>query len=251
MTSLAVALRLTVACPRRSGTARCLQDRTSRTGKAGANAMTQAASQPRTVLPPVDPTDEELLLRYRDLGDVEAFETLVHRYERPIYHYLLRYLRNATLAEEVFQSTFLRVHEKSHLFTANHPVRPWLYSMATNLAIDALRKEGRHQIASLDRQYDDEDGSLGALIDLVRSPAPSPAERMETQERATWAQRAVDELPDHQRIAVLLIFFQGLKYHEVAEILELPLGTVKSRIHKALLALNAAWRRDHREAAGH
>ncbi len=209
--------------------------------------MTEAATQPRTVLSPVPPTDEELLLRYRDLGDVEAFETLVHRYERPIYHYLLRYLRSAALAEDVFQSTFLRVHEKSHLFTADHPFRPWLYSMATHLAIDALRKEGRHQVASLDRPFEDEDGGTGALIDLVRSPLPSPAENVEAQERAAWAQRAVDELPDHQRIAILLVFFQGLKYHEVAEILELPLGTLKSRIHKALMALNAAWRRDHGE----
>ena len=203
-----------------------------------------AERQPASI--PAEATDEELVLRYRDLGDVEAFEALVHRYERPIYLYLLRYLRSPTLAEEVFQATFLRVHEKCHLFTADRPVRPWLYSMATHLAIDALRKEGRHQVASLDRPYEDEEGSAGALIDLLRSPVPSPLARLEAAERAEWAQRAVDELPDRQRVAILLVFFQGLKYHEVAEILQLPLGTVKSRVHKALVALNAAWRRDHR-----
>jgi RNA polymerase sigma-70 factor (ECF subfamily) len=207
--------------------------------------MTLTVAQRPAAPSPAEATDEELLLRYRDVADVEAFETLVHRYERPIYLYLLRYLRSPALAEEVFQATFLRVHEKCHLFTADRPARPWLYSLATHLAIDALRKEGRHHVASLDRPYEDEEGGVGALVDLLRSPIPSPLERLEANERAQWAQQAVDELPDHQRVAILLVFFQGLKYHEVAEILQLPLGTVKSRVHKALVALNAAWRRDH------
>jgi RNA polymerase sigma-70 factor (ECF subfamily) len=68
---------------------------------------------------------------------------------------------------------------------------------------------------------------------------------MEANERAQWTRRAVDALPDQLRVIVLLAYFQGLKFQEVAEILQLPLGTVKSRLHKALVMLNTAWQRNH------
>lgn len=190
-------------------------------------------------------SDETLLARYCSQGDVAAFEALVHRYEKPIYNYLWRYMRSATLAEEVFQATFLRVHEKCGLFATHRKFRPWLYSVATHQAIDAMRKEGRHQAASLDAEHSQDTSDLGKLLDLLHSATPTPLELAEREERAEWTRRAVDALPDHQRVVVLLIFFQGLKYREVAEILQIPEGTVKSRVHKALLALNQAWRRGH------
>jgi RNA polymerase sigma-70 factor (ECF subfamily) len=191
-------------------------------------------------------SDEELLLRYRDLDDVEAFEALVRRYEKPIYSFLVRYLGNTALAEDVFQATFLRVHEKSHLFTEGHSVRPWLYSVATHQAIDALRKERKYQIIRMDEDHAAQDGSEGSLLELLQSTIPTPTEVASEHERAEWLRGAVNALPDHQRIAVLLVFFQGLKYQEAAEALHLPVGTIKSRLHKALLTLNTAWRSEHR-----
>ena len=195
-----------------------------------------------------DTSDEQLLVSYRDQGDVKAFETLVHRYEKPIYNYLLRYLRNGPLAEEVFQATFLRLQEKCDRYNESQPLRPWLYSIATHQAIDALRKEGRHQAVRLDEERAVDGAEVVTLLKLLESATPSPLEQAEEHERAEWTRQAVDALPDHQRVVVLLIFFQGLKYREVAEILQVPEGTVKSRIHKALLALNKAWRRNHRGA---
>jgi RNA polymerase sigma-70 factor (ECF subfamily) len=186
-----------------------------------------------------------LLLSYRDTGDIEAFESLVHRYEKPLFNYLLRYLHSPSLAEEVFQATFLRLHEKCDLFTADRQFRPWLYSMATHLAIDALRKEGRHRAASLDQERADSETDVGTLLDLLRSHTLAPLEQMQAHERAQWARQAVDELPEHLRVIVLLAYFQGLKLQEVSETLQIPLGTVKSRLHKALVSLNTAWRRDH------
>lgn len=196
-----------------------------------------------------DQSDEQLLLSYRDSGDVKAFETLVHRYEKPIYNYLRRYLRSGTLAEEVFQATFLRLHEKCDQYNQDRRVRPWLYTIATHLAIDALRREGRHRAVRLDEERVTDDADLTTLLNLLESDAPSPLDQAEQHERAEWTRSAVDGLPDHQRTAVLLIFFQGLKYREVAEILKVPEGTVKSRVFKALLALNTAWRRSHDENA--
>lgn len=190
-------------------------------------------------------SDEALLLRYRDQGDVAAFEALVHRYERPLYNYLVRYLRNPSLAEEVFQDTFLRLHEKCHQFTPDRQVRPWLYSIATHLAIDALRKEGQQPTTSLDQQVADAESDIGALLDVLGTRPPTPLEQLEAQEQAQWARRAVDALPEPLRQVILLAYFQGLKFREVAEILELPLGTVKSRLHKALALLHEAWDREY------
>jgi RNA polymerase sigma-70 factor (ECF subfamily) len=198
---------------------------------------------------PAEATDESLLLEYRTTGNLDAFETLVHRYEKPLFNYLFRYLHSPSLAEDVFQATLLRLHEKCHLFTEGQQVRPWLYRIATHLAIDAWRSERRQRTLSLDQDRTDEETDIGSLMSLIRSHSPSPLEQMESDERGQWTRHAVDKLPEHLRVVVLLIYFQGLKLHEVAEILQLPLGTVKSRLHKALIKLNAAWRRNHRDNA--
>jgi RNA polymerase sigma-70 factor (ECF subfamily) len=191
-------------------------------------------------------TDEELFLRYRDQGDLAAFESLVHRYEKPLYNYLLRYVRSAPLAEEVFQATFLRIHQKRDQYSSERKLRPWIYSVATHLAVDALRREGRHAAVSLSERHAGENGHATTLLNMLESATATPPQRAITQERAQWTRRAVDALPDHERVAVLLIFFQGLKYREAADALQVPISTVKSRMHKALLTLNRAWQRDHR-----
>src|SRR3954463_333663 len=97
-------------------------------------------------------SDEALLSRYRDTGHPADFDELVHRYERELYRYLARYLGDQALAEDVFQNTFLQVHLKRGLYEDGRPVRPWLYSIATHQAVDALRKVGRHPTISLDQR---------------------------------------------------------------------------------------------------
>jgi len=96
-------------------------------------------------------TDEELLLEYRLTGDSAKFEVLVKRYERELYNYLRRFLNNQVLAEDAFQATFMQVHLKCHLFDTDRKVRPWLYTVATNQAIDIQRRNRRHRLVSLDR----------------------------------------------------------------------------------------------------
>lgn len=84
------------------------------------------------------------------------------------------------------------------------------------------------------------------LLELLQDEGRSPVAQVELAERSAWARKAVDELPDHLREVVLLIYFQGLKFREAAEVLGIPLGTVKSRMHLALVRLNEAWNRSHR-----
>src|SRR5208282_3642707 len=99
--------------------------------------------------------DEELLRRLRR-GDDAAFEMLVRRYEGELFGYLRRYLGDEILADDVFQNTFLQVYLKRHQYEEGRPVRPWLYTIATRQAIDALRRHGRHQAVSLEQPTDGE-----------------------------------------------------------------------------------------------
>jgi RNA polymerase sigma-70 factor (ECF subfamily) len=194
---------------------------------------------------PAEVSDEALLEAYRHEGSRPAFAELVHRYERELYSYLRRYLGDAALAEDAFQATFLQVHLKADQFEAGRKVRPWLYTVATNQAIDAQRRNRRHRAVSLDRRTAGESDELGSLLQLLESKEAAPEARMESDERSRWTQQAVADLPETLRAAVTLIYYQGLKYREAAEVLDVPVGTVKSRLHAAILRLNEAWNQTH------
>jgi RNA polymerase sigma-70 factor (ECF subfamily) len=194
--------------------------------------------------------DGELLLRFRDHGERAAFDELVHRYERELYSYLRRYVGDPSLAEDVFQSTFLQVYRKRHLYEEDRPFRPWLYAIATHQAVDALRKAGRHQAVSLDAEQTDNDASTGSLLQLLETHGPTPADAMENEEQREWIRAEVEKLPVHLRSVVLMTYYQGLKYREVAEALGIPVGTMKSRLHTALARIQTAWRRVQQKQDG-
>jgi RNA polymerase sigma-70 factor (ECF subfamily) len=190
-------------------------------------------------------SDEELLQRFRR-GQTEAFGLLVRRYERELYGYLRRYLQDGSLAEDVFQNTFLQVYIKSGQYEAGRPVRPWLYTIATHQAIDALRRNGRHQAVSLDEARDPSgarpgEGDLATLLEMLETRGPSPLDAASAQERKEQVRASVDRLPDFLRQVLLLAYYQGLKYREIADILDIPVGTVKSRLHAALVKLQEVW----------
>jgi len=186
-------------------------------------------------------SDEELLVRYCR-GQTETFGVLVRRYERELYGYLRRYLGDSSLAEDVFQNTFLQLYLKSGQYEEGRPVRPWLYTIATHQAIDALRRNARHQVLSLEQTRDpNSDGELRSLLDTLESRGPAPMDNVTAQERKEKVRASVDRLPDFLRDVVLLAYYQGLKYREIAEILSIPVGTVKSRLHAALVKLQEAW----------
>jgi RNA polymerase sigma-70 factor (ECF subfamily) len=186
-------------------------------------------------------SDEKLLLEYRDRNDRPAFEELVRRYEKELYGYLRHYLGDAEMAEDVFQQTFFQVHLKCDQFEPERKVRPWLYAVATNQAIDFQRRSGRHRMASLDRRIggDDENDS-GLFVELFDSPQRGPAEESQSIEQGEAVRQAVDELPEQTRQVVMLVYFQGLKYREAAKVLSIPVGTVKSRLHTAIQKLGEA-----------
>jgi RNA polymerase sigma-70 factor (ECF subfamily) len=188
-------------------------------------------------------TDEQLVVEYRQTGDRDLFAQLVGRYERELFSYLRRYLGNAEMAEDAFQATFLQIHLKCDQFEAGRKFRPWLYTIATNQAIDAQRRNRRHRMVSLNQTGGSHDNAdVGTLIDLMVSDDVDPLDRVDEAERRELVQQALDELPEHLRTAVHLVYYQGLKYREAAEVLSVPVGTVKSRLHTAILKLTDIWK---------
>ena len=192
-------------------------------------------------------SDEELLLRYRTTNDPEIFAQLVQRYERELFSYLRRYLGTAEMAEDVFQAAFLQVHLKCDQFEEGRRFRPWLYTIATNQAIDAQRRNRRHRMVSIDQTGDRNDEEVGRLANLLESNNSDPLQKVSEFESAAWVQKALDELSDQMRNVVTLVYYQGLKYREAAEVMGIPVGTVKSRLHAAILRLTESWQNTHIE----
>jgi RNA polymerase sigma-70 factor (ECF subfamily) len=193
--------------------------------------------------PLAEASDEVLMASYL-AGDGEAYGLLVRRYEKELFSYLQRMLGDAMTAEDVFQNTFLTVHTKRHLFVLGRPFRPWLYTLATHQAIDAMRRNGRHVRPSLDQRIDTGTGDQPTtMLDLLASGRVNPTDEVEREETAELVRASVDELPEHLRSAIVLCYYQGFKYKEIAQVLEIPVGTVKSRLHAAVVRLSESWKR--------
>ena len=182
--------------------------------------------------PEDEPSDEALVARMKT-GDESAVEVLIGRYERPLFGYLNRLLGNAAEAEDVFQETFLRVVRHVARFEEGRRVRPWVYAIASNLVKNVYRSRSYRDKTSLDQGAEDGE-PLGARLAGV---AVAPAEAASENERAVVIRAAVERLTPTSRDALVLFYFQGLAYEEIAQVLEVPLGTVKSRIHNALAKL--------------
>jgi len=190
-------------------------------------------------------SDEELLVEYRTTEDAAVFTELVSRYQRELFNYLRRFLGDAAMAEDVFQQTFLQIHVKSALFESGRKFRPWLYTVATNQAIDYQRRNRRHRRLSLDQSHRSSGEEVGSLMEVVASQESSPHSKAETGEQAKWVRDAVGNLPDPLQSTVRLVYFRGMKYREAAKVMSVPVGTIKSRLHSALQRLGQSWREVH------
>ncbi len=197
-----------------------------------------------------DVSDEEIVARYRETADRSLFEILVRRYEREIYSYLRRYTGSAELADDAFQGTFLQLHLKCHQFDLDRRFRPWLYAIATNQAIDVQRRNKRHRMVSLDRVSGDDEGRGGSWTDKLVGEAPDPLWAASREENGRWVHNAVDSLGEPMQQVIQLVYYQGLKYREAAEVLGIPVGTVKSRLHAAVQRLGLLWEESHENADG-
>lgn len=187
-------------------------------------------------------TDEQLVALYLEKREPQHFEALMRRYERELYTFLRRFLGNAQHAEDVFQGTFLLVHLRIEQFEPGKRFRPWLYAIASNKAIDFMRRNKRHQMASLDQTSRTGD-SEESIVQRLPSGLAGPDEIAMGNETRSRVREAVRELNEPTQQLIQLAFYQGLKYADIAEILQIPLGTVKSRVFTAIRKLNEIWLR--------
>jgi RNA polymerase sigma-70 factor, ECF subfamily len=191
--------------------------------------------------PPGQRTDEQLMIAYRG-GDRNSFVELVSRYEKELFHFLARFLGDRTTAEDIFQETFLQVHQSAGTFDSERRFRPWLFTIAANKARDQIRSNARRSTSPLQANIDSSDDDGAQFIDLIKSLAPAPDQPMEDRELRSKVKEAVMAMPDNLREILLLSYFQQFPYKEIGAMLKIPLGTVKSRLHAAVAHFAQNWR---------
>ncbi len=185
------------------------------------------------------------MLAYRD-GDVRAFELLVTRHRKPIYNFILRFVRDAAQAEDVMQETFLRVIKGAEAYERQAKFTTWLYTIARNLCVDAARRGKHRKAASLDAPIGDDDGA--ALIDMISDGKDGADRQASDGELRARMQKAIAALPDEQREIFLLREMADLQFNEIARVVGCPENTVKSRMRYALEKLREALE-DYRDLA--
>jgi RNA polymerase sigma-70 factor (ECF subfamily) len=190
-------------------------------------------------------SDEELVAEYR-AGNRAAFEQLVGRYERELYHFLVRFLGDRAAAEDVFQETFLQVHQSVDQFDPQRRFRPWLFTIAANKARDLRRSQARRPVNALQATVSPTDEESGEFIDLMQAVENLPEKPLERAELQQLVQKAVMSMPDHLRQILLLSYFHEFPYKQISEILDIPLGTVKSRLHAAVAHFADRWKNANR-----
>jgi RNA polymerase sigma-70 factor (ECF subfamily) len=189
-------------------------------------------------------TDEELVAAHLK-GHAHAFPILMERYRPELHGFLQRFIGSRAAAEDVFQETFLQIHLSAAAFDPTRVFRPWLYTIAANKARDWYRKDRRRRGVSLQTPIG-EDGD-GELIDLFAAQIHQPAQPLTLKEESALVKTAVDALPPLHREIIVLAYFQKMNYQQIADILQIPLGTVKSRLHSAVAAFADRWRRGRRD----
>jgi len=177
-------------------------------------------------------TDEQLIGRFQ-AGDERAYVELVNRYKDRLFNFVFPFFGDVEQSEDVVQDTMLRLYEKKHYYKEIAKFSTWIYTIARNLANTELRKRKRRkttylsQMSKEERQYD-----IPAIQDDVDQD-------LQNEFMRNRINQAIDALPDHFKTVIILRDIQELSYDDISNIVEVPLGTIKSRINRARLQLQA------------
>lgn len=178
--------------------------------------------------------DAELLLRLA-AGEVEVFDRIVDRFERPLVRYFHALCGDPQLAEDCAQEVFVRLFKARERYSPDAAPNTFVFRIAKNLWIDVYRsKRARPEAASIDAGDDEDDGDRAANLP---GPTQNPIEALGREEDQRRLRAALLELPEGQRAVLALAVGQSMKYERIAEILDIPVGTVKSRVHAAVANL--------------
>ena len=179
-------------------------------------------------------SDDEDLLRRCARGDAAAYRELVERVEKPLINFILRFVGERHVAEDLFQETFVRVVKTLGSFRPEASLSTWIFTIARNLSLDWLKAKRRHREMALDAASSEERGRVIYFKDVLRSGTAAPADRAESTEDEQRVAGALSRLSPIKREALVLRMYAGLQYSEIALIQNAPVGTVKFRIHEAL-----------------
>lgn len=177
---------------------------------------------------------EQLLLERSKAGDVSAFEMLIEAYQKKIFNLAYRIVGNYDDAGDLAQEALIRIFRSIAGFKEQSSFSTWVYRITTNVCLDDIRKKKNKKVISLDEEIRVEDGEMKRQI---MSDDPLPDEVAEKEEMRRLVNDAINTLPEEQRLVISLRDIQGLTYDEIAEVLDCPSGTVKSRINRARQAL--------------
>lgn len=179
-------------------------------------------------------TDEQLLAAYL-AGDTAAFRHLVDRHHRELYQFVFRFTGSAAAADDVVQETFVQMHAAAATFDPERKLKPWLFTIGANKARDYLRGRTRRREVPLDAPLGPDGDATGQrFFDLMAEEGPSPADNLESREQSIIVREIIDQMPPALREVLLLAYFHHFPYKEMADMLGIPLGTVKSRLHTAV-----------------
>ncbi len=174
----------------------------------------------------IQPTDEELMLEVKN-GSMTAFEILYDRYHHRLFHFILRFLRERALAEDILQETFLRLLKGRKKYRKGSHFSTYLFTIGRNLCLDALKAwERRHLLVSL------EDNIMRAT-----DPSKSPSRMLEETEMRKILKNEIQKLPQDQMEVLLLSKYSGLSFKEIAQIVESTPAAVKQKVYRAILTL--------------
>ncbi len=186
----------------------------------------------------MDTTD--LLKRYT-AGEEEAFQELMGQYKDSVYAFLRRFLSRTDLIEDVFQETFLQLFVSRDTFDVSRPLRPWLFTIAANKAKDALRRMQRGEATQLGNMFDSDEFTIDDVLNTLEHDTRMPYDDLIQDEQAESVKRVLSRMPEKLREIVILAYFHKFSYAEIAGILHIPIGTVKSRLHTAVARFAEDW----------
>ncbi len=179
--------------------------------------------------------DAELVQQCK-LGDISAFEKLLDEYEGKIYNMAYRMLGDRQDAEDATQETFMKAYTSLDGFRGDSSFSTWLYRIAKNVCLDEIRRRQRKPVYHLDEPVTTPTGQIQRQLP---DESPAPDEVVVEHEKRRAIEEALGKLPPHHRTVIVLRDIQGLSYNEIAEILKVKLGTVKSRLYRARSSMSA------------
>ena len=186
-------------------------------------------------------TDAELLNSYA-AGDQAAFSIIVTRYKDGLCAFLKKFLNRQDLIEDVFQETFLQLFTSRESFDPARPLRPWLFTIAANKAKDALRKQQRTAAISIGAIANSDEMSFDDALNTITSDNVVPYDHLERDEIAVLVRGVIADIPENLREILILAYFNKFSYKQMSQILSIPIGTVKSRLHTAVARFAKDWK---------